>query len=151
MSRSRSSFRIGTSRMAALLAVFFFVALAAMVHQPAVASRSAGRSLAAPSARVMENFARLPLAFEANRGQLKAGVNYRARGAGFEAFLDRAGATLVMGSPALAPRSANNNRARTQPARTRMSQIRMKLAGASNASRPQAEDRLPGVANYYRG
>src|SRR5208283_4976727 len=67
------------------------------------------------------------------------------------AFLDRAGATLVMGSPALAPRSANNNRARTQPARTRMSQIRMKLAGASNASRPQAEDRLPGVANYYRG
>ncbi len=150
MDRSRSSFRIGASRMAALLAVFFFAALAVMDHQPAVASRRAGRSLA-PSSRVMENFARLPLAFEANRGQVKGDTDFLARGAGFEAFLDRAGATLVVGAPSILTHPSKSAVARTKPAPVQLSQIRMSLGGASGDSRPQAKDRLPGVVNYYRG
>ncbi len=150
MDRGQSSFRISTSRVAALVAVFFFVAMAMTVHPPIAPSRLDRSSLQERS-RVMENFGRLPLAFEPNHGQVKSGVDFIARGGGFEAFLDPAGATLMIGARRPQPGMPGNHQSRTKPARTELSQIRMSLVGASQAAHPQAEDRLPGVVNYYRG
>ena len=88
-------------------------------------------------ARVMENYGRMPLAFEPNRGQADAKVDFLSRGRGFEARLDKRGATLLIATPAVRGASALP--------------IRMNLMGASIANHPQAQDRLPGVVNYYRG
>jgi hypothetical protein len=150
MNRSRSSFGLGSSRMAALCAVFFFAALVAIAHRPAVASRKPDASIATRS-RAMNNFAQLPLGFEPNQGQLESGINFAARGGGFEAFLDPAGATLIVGAPALKTAIPGKHQSAGQPARLQLAQIRMSLLGASDESRPQPEERLPGVVNYYRG
>src|ERR1700730_16456447 len=99
MNRSQSSFRISTSRVAALVAVFFFLVIAVAVHQPATASHKIGPSLAARP-RVMENYGRMPLSFEPNRGQVDAKVDFLSRGRGFEALLDKRGATLLIAAPA---------------------------------------------------
>src|ERR1039457_3106120 len=99
MDRSQSSFRINTSLRAALAAVFFFAAVAVAVHQPVPASPKTSPSLTARS-RVMENYGRMPLSFEPNRGQSDVKVDFLSRGRGFEALLDKRGATLLVAAPA---------------------------------------------------
>jgi len=136
MERSQTSFRVSTSRTAAIAAAFFFAAFAFAAHEPATTARRNGPSLGARS-RVMENFGRLPLSFEPNRGQADAKVDFLSRGRGFEALLDRRGATLV-----LATTKAKSSAAHP---------IRMNVEGASIGAHPEAQDRLPGVVNYYRG
>lgn len=152
MDRSQLSSRISTSRVAALVAVFFLGLVPIAIHRSAATSKASHPALRERS-RVMENFGKLPLAFEPNHGQVSASANFIARGGGFEAFLDPMGATLAIGSPQMqtsAPGTHPSN-AKPKPARTELSEIRMSLEGASHASRAQAEDRLPGVVNYYRG
>ena len=135
MDRGQSSFRISTSRMAALAAVFFFAVVAMAVHRSPTTSPKSGTSLTARS-RVMENYGRMPLSFEPNRGQADAKVDFLSRGHGFEALLDKRGATLLVAAPAA--------HASSLP-------IRMNLEGASIATHSKAQDRLSGVVNYYRG
>ncbi len=135
MHRRQGSFRISTSRVAALAAVFFFAVIAMAVHRSPTTSPKSGTSLTARS-RVMENYGRMPLSFEPNRGQADAKVDFLSRGHGFEALLDKRGATLLVAAPA-APAS--------------WLPIRMNLEGASVAGHTEAKDRLPGVVNYYRG
>src|SRR5580692_5777874 len=100
MNRSRGWFPINRSSVAALLAVFFLALVPFTIHQPAASSRPLAPSLKQRSL-AMGNFARLPLAFEPNRGQVQGDTNFLARGSGFEAFLDPAGATLALGAPQL--------------------------------------------------
>ena len=150
MNRSRSSLGIGSSRMAALCAVFFFAAIVAIAHRPAVASHPPDASIAARS-RAIHNFAKLPLAFEPNQGQLGPGVNFITRGGGFEAFLDPAGATLMIGAPPTELQTRDGHAHQPGSASANLTQIRMTLVGAAVNRTPIAEHRLPGVVNYYRG
>ena len=150
MYRNPSLFRITASRAAAIIAVFFFAVVALAVHRsPTTASPKVVNSLNARS-HAVENFARLPLSFEPNRGQANAKVDFLTRGRGFEALLDKSGATLLV---AKAPQQSMPGATRPSSfaAPEKPSRIRMNLVGASLASRPEAEDRLPGVANYYIG
>ncbi|MGH7813624.1 MAG: hypothetical protein ACREQI_06435, partial [Candidatus Binataceae bacterium] len=55
---------------------------------------------AAATARVTSLLGRLPLTFEANRGQTDARVKFLARGEGYTLFLTRTGATLALRSSA---------------------------------------------------
>src|ERR1700693_4576565 len=150
MNRSRSWFPINRSSVAALLAVFFLALIPFAIHQPAASSLALGPALEERS-RVMENFARLPLAFEPNRGQVQGDTNFLARGSGFEAFLAPAGATLALGAPQLQTAARTRHQSIAKSPRPELSQIRMTLEGASHATRAEAENRLPGVVNYYRG
>jgi len=91
----------------------------------------------------------LPLLFEPNLGQMNLGqmnasqsdsaVKFIARGSGYSLFLDSAGATLALRTPAHAG----------SPARTES--VRMKLAGASPSARIAGADLLPGESNYFIG
>lgn len=72
--------------------------------------------------------ARLPVAFEPNRGQEPGGAEFLARGAGYRV-------ALSSGRAEVAARGAR---------------AVLALTGARPA-RGEAEDRLPGVANYLRG
>src|SRR5579872_324843 len=150
MERSRRWFSINRSSVAAILAVFFLALVPIATHHPAASYPPMGPSLKERS-RVMTNFARLPLAFEQNRGQVQGDTNFIARGSGFEAFLDPAGATVALGAPQLQTTAPTRHQPVVKPSRPELSEIRMNLEGASHATRPEAEDRLPGVVNYYRG
>jgi hypothetical protein len=78
-------------------------------------------------------FARLPLAFEQNRGQTDPRVLYLGRGAGYTLFLtpDRAVFSLNGGRDA--------------------SSLALRFAGAGSSPRVRAENELPGKTNYFIG
>lgn len=85
---------------------------------------------AGTQAKVNVDFGKVPLSFEANRGQTDSRVDYLARGKGYTLLLTRDQAVLRLkeGAP-----------------------LRMKLLGASGQAAPSGLDQLPGVANYFRG
>ncbi len=71
------------------------------------------------------------LAFEANRGQLDAQVQFMARGATYTAFLTSSEVVLSLGN--------------------RRAALRLKPIGANGAARVVGNGALPGVVNYVRG
>ncbi len=85
---------------------------------------------AGTNAKVNVDFGKVPLSFEANRGQTDARVDYLSRGKGYTLLLtrDQAVLRLKQGAP-----------------------LRMKLLGASGAAAASGLDQLPGLANYFRG
>src|SRR5438105_3468107 len=62
---------------------------------------AAGDDGAAVHARADETYGRLPLSFEANRGQTDAKVRFLSRGRGYTLFLTPAGAVLSLNGTAL--------------------------------------------------
>lgn len=80
------------------------------VGKPHVADRADSRaSRAAP--RLQNTYGKLPLQFEANRGQTDQRVRYLSRGKGYTLFLtDKAEAVLTLNSP----QSKNRESLRTQ-------------------------------------
>jgi hypothetical protein len=80
--------------------------------------------------RVVASYGPLPLAFEANQGQTDPEVKYLARGAGYTLFLTADEAVLSLASD---------------------SALHMRMAGSNPNSHAAADDRLPGVSNYFIG
>src|SRR5256885_7999236 len=72
---------------------------------------------AAPEARVSETYGKLPLHFEANRGQTHEDVRFLARGAGYSLYLTAGEAALVLTKPNPA---ANHGRRAPAVGRTRL-------------------------------
>src|SRR5258708_39988018 len=54
---------------------------------------------AATDARVSESYGKLPLHFEANRGQTHKDVRFLSRGQGYSLYLTAGGAVLVLAKP----------------------------------------------------
>ncbi len=117
------------------------------MHDSAIPSRSMlalftfvlGFSLpavAATNARVSESYGKLPLQFEANRGQTHEDVHFLSRGAGYSLYLTAGEAVLLLSKPdADAKRVA----------------LRMSLVGAARKPQVNGLDELPGKANYFVG
>src|SRR5882672_11902162 len=80
-------FRYALNQSRAVLGIF---ALFAGVALPAAA---------ATNARVSESYGKLPLQFEANRGQTGKDVRFLARGAGYGLYLTASEAVLVLTKP----------------------------------------------------
>src|SRR5437879_13365209 len=85
---------------------------------------------AATQARVSENYGKLPLHFEANRGQTDKDVRFLSRGLGYSLYLTAGEAVLVLAKPD-AKRDANSAQApRDANARVKSVARRMNLGGA---------------------
>src|SRR5436190_1490290 len=86
---------------------------------------------AAADARVSEAYGKLPLHFEANRGQTHEDVRFLARGPGFSLFLTPTGAALTLIKPeSLARKPAARSRAESRKPVTG-SVLRRSFAGAN--------------------
>jgi len=89
---------------------------------------------AATNARVSESYGKLPLQFEANRGQTHQDVRFLSRGAGYSLYLTAGEAVLLLSKPdADAKRVA----------------LRMSLVGAARKPVVTGVDELPGKVNYF--
>src|SRR5207237_3023320 len=101
-----------------------------------VSARNGMKNGAKPvsKAKATDAMARVPLAFEANQGQVDSRVQYFSRGAGYTLFLTRDEAVLSL--------SAGKKSADV---------VRLKLTGAKADSKIHAIERLGWNSNYFIG
>src|SRR5437879_1394760 len=106
---------------------------------------------AAPEARVSETYGKLPLHFQANRGQTHEDVRFLARGPGYSLFLTPTEAVLTLMKPESSARkpAAHGKSEPRGPATGTV--LRMTFAGANPERRVTGLEELPGKANYFIG
>jgi len=158
------------SRLGVVLACGLLAAPAvAMTVKPAPPSAA---TLPAQRAEIVKDYARLPLSFEANRGQAAREAKFISRGNGYKLFLTDREAVVALHKPsASAQRMGLLSKARLGIKGVSLHQadtgsvaeaindgggvttdiLRMQLAGATGQSAPVGLDRLPGIANYFIG
>jgi hypothetical protein len=93
---------------------------------------------AATPSQAREAYGRIPLSFEANRGQTDESVNFLARGAGYALFLKPTEAVFVLHRADASTRKASTA-------------LRMKLVGANADATFDGVDELEGKVNYFVG
>ncbi|AXC09713.1 Cell surface protein [Acidisarcina polymorpha] len=99
-------------------------------------------------------YGKLPLSFEANRGQSDPQVKFLSRGQGYTLFLTGNAAVLTLSKDLSSqPKtSAMAGKAALQrPAKIKTDVVRMELAGAARGMQVSGADALPGKANYFFG
>ncbi|HUY13867.1 MAG TPA: SBBP repeat-containing protein [Terriglobia bacterium] len=120
---------------------------------------------AATRARVIDTYGKLPLRFEANRGQTDSRVKFLARGAGYSLFLTGDEAVLSLRQAEAGKQKAAgrgdipNSKTATRhlalvtarPSVTAQSVVRMKLVGANSQATVTGLAELPGKSNYFIG
>jgi hypothetical protein len=90
--------------------------------------------------QILETYGKVPLSFEANRGQTDAQVKFLSRGSGYILFLTPTEAVLALRSQ---PSSVSGQESQTV--------LRMKLVDANPAPKVVGLDKLPGKVNYFIG
>jgi len=96
------------------------------------------------NARMSESYGKLPLQFEANRGQTHKDVHFLSRGAGYSLYLTAGEAVLVLSQPkADAKRDAQ--------ALAKSVAVRISLVGAARKPAVSGTEEFPGKANYFIG
>jgi hypothetical protein len=101
---------------------------------------------------VNEAYGKLPLSFEANRGQTDAQVRFLARGSGYSLFLTSEEAVLILnrswgrGATALEGAALEHNQRDPKPQPPAPAALRMKLVGAKPAPSVVGGDELPARA-----
>jgi len=116
------------------------------------ASASGGGSAKATEARVKAAYGRLPLRFEANRGQTERRVRFLARGAGYSLFLTPTESVLSLsGTRASGGEGKPSSASRGAEGRPDSAVLRTRLLGASATPRVMGEGRLAGTSNYLSG
>lgn len=91
------------------------------------------------TARVADRFGRLPLSFEANRGQIEQPVKFLSNGPGYHLFLTSNEAMLSLRAPSADTKVREG------------SVLRLKMIGANAAPQVEGQDELPGKVNYFTG
>ena len=118
------------------LSVLLTVAAQAQAHPP-------------DSARIVEGYGKLPLAFEANQGQSDPQVKFLSRGAGYSLFLTADAAVLSLQPSVPSPLSAG--RGKTSHTQSARAVLRMKLVNTNSKTEVSGQDELPGKSNYFIG
>src|SRR5213593_1059199 len=105
--------------------------------------------------RVVQSYGKLPLSFEANRGQTDARVQFLTRGQGYTLFLTSHEAVLsLQKSQAGSPKGEKLTSPASMPKgeqRTTSAVLRMRLVGANADGRVEGAEELPGKSNYFIG
>jgi hypothetical protein len=87
-------------------------------------------------AQLIEGYGRLPLSFEANRGQVDSQVKFLSRGVGYNLFLTPSKTVLEL---------------KPKEAEARGAVLQMHFVGANTEPRLTGLDELPGKSNYFIG
>ena len=129
-------------RVTCLALISFSILLLSGAPGTAKSGRSAQVSKAAKY-RVAKAYGKLPLSFEANRGQTDGKVKFLSRGRGYTLFLTPTEAVLSLSKP----------KSKTGPARSESHRavVRMQLVGANPNPEILGVNKLRGKSNYFIG
>ena len=127
--------------------------------KPVVAQRSQPALSGEQRGRVLASLDALPLAFEANQGQMDPQVKYMARGNGYTVFLTPNDTVFALRSSSKSsPTNINRKFAANATGKTvrdrgkeTAAAVYMKLMGANPQPQIVAGRELPGQTNYYTG
>ena len=133
-----------------LAAVLYLAPLATLWAEP----REAAPSL--PSIADMQSaYGKLPLSFEANKGQTDPEVQFLSRGHGHQLFLTPSDAVLTLRTSDVKgegrKRDAHQSKLSNNLPPTSHSVVRMKFDGASSHAEMVGLDELPSIVNYIIG
>src|ERR1041384_1054459 len=141
---SRTGRTVLVLAIACLLAVFasviFVGAQNADNNLPAINTTSPAK------ARVAENFGRLPLSFELNKGQTDKQVKFLSHGPGYDLFLTSTEAVLRVQKP----RALQADKSKDQDVREG-TVLRLKMLGVSATPQVEGQEELPGKIHYFIG
>jgi hypothetical protein len=142
------------------IAVLLLFAVPSLSQQKEDSSQAAAPEAAA-KATVAANYGRIPLSFEANRGQTDRSVQFLSRGQGYTLFLRPGEAVLALrsgmrttaktASPAPPPLPGAHSRFAPNTGQIETSLVRMKLAGANAHAAAREEDEQITRTNYFIG
>ena len=140
------------SLFARVLLVTGLLAATSFTQAGAAAAPSFPDSSPVRNAQVAQQYAQLPLSFEAIQGQAGAGAKFLVRGNGYGIDLtgDAAVLSLCRAAQGTAGRNAELIGGRLRRPVT-CEAIRMRLEGASLTAAPIGEEQLPGTVNYFIG
>ncbi len=100
--------------------------------------------------RINEAYGKLPLSFEANRGQVSAHASFLSRGAGYTLFLTPGEAMLSLLKKD-SDKAANKDDARIEPSLVASGTLRWKLVDANSSPVVEGINELTGKSNYFTG
>jgi len=110
----------------------------------ATSALTAGKPDAETRTRISETYGKLPLSFEANRGQTDDRVKFLARGPGYTFFMTPTETVLSL-------RIEGSGLRTESPRAMRRAVVRMKVVGANAEAKLVGLDELPGKSNYFIG
>src|SRR5262245_30353939 len=110
-----------------------------------------GRQREETSARIVRDYGKLPLLFEANRGQTDARVKYLARGDGYALFLTPNEAALRLRIADRGSRIVEADSCPTEITDPRTAILRMELINANPAARSTGRHKGGAKSNYLIG
>lgn len=127
-----------------------------LINQPAVPKNPVpiGQSQPDPAVhgRIVENYGKLPLTFEANQGQTDSHVKFLSRGSGYALFLTGDEAVISMRGGEAKPSTSHVGKLHPKAVVSKNSAVlRMKLVKANRTAKVIGADELPGKSNYFIG
>jgi hypothetical protein len=138
MSNHAQSFRTQSRQVRTLSRFAIFAFVPGLCGMPAVCA-GPGIAIQRPAAR----YARIPLSFQPNQGQVNPVVQYVSRGQGYSLFLTPGVAYVTLDrQPAAHDLGVQASATDT---------LRMKLAGANSNAAVAGLEKQPGVVNYFVG
>lgn len=142
------------NRLVACLSIapLAFLAMIAPLDTLGQAPATTAQPDPAKQAVLAANYGKLPLSFEANRGQSDPRVRFLSHGNGYSLFLTDSAAVLSLRKPDLASPSSATIPSRPKPKPSfKTDVVRMEISGASHDLHVAGDSQLPGTANYFIG
>jgi len=145
-----------TKPLVSFSALMLFAALGIPIQAFAQNSQpsSVYQTIAKAQVKVLDQYGKLPLSFEANRGQTDSRVKFLSRGHGYSLFLTRNQAVIALKNAAPPEMKGSTGRELVDKQKSGAAQetvLRMELAGANPAPRVLGAEELPGKTNYFLG
>jgi hypothetical protein len=138
--------KMHTSTVKVVTSWLFVLVLLLVPGRAELFADSLGNADRSGAAAARETYGKLPLSFEANRGQTAPPAQFLARGAGYSLFLTGNGAVFVVSRR---EKQATNSALSRAPTKTTV--LRMNLVGANSISAGEGLDEQTGKANYFIG
>jgi hypothetical protein len=137
-------------------ALMLFAALSIPIQTFAQSSQpsSASQTNAKAQVKALDEYGKLPLSFEANRGQTDSRVKFLSRGHSYSLFLTRNEAVIALKKAAPPEMKGLPGPGLVEKQKSGAAQetvLRMELAGANPAPRVTGAEELPGKTNYFIG